>query len=233
MKLFDYAPLSLLWREFLQSEFKKPYFLEIEKRYLEALESPNTIFPKSSNLFNALNLTPPHAVKIILLGQDPYHSTYLENNNELPVAMGLSFSVNINAPIPPSLRNIYKELHANLGVPIACCGDLSAWAKRGMLLLNAILSVEKHKAASHKHIGWERFSDRILERLFETTTPLIVVLLGQVAQKKSALIPSNKHIVITAPHPSPLARGFLGSGVFSNIQKAYREIYHTDFDFSL
>ncbi len=167
MKLFDYAPLSLAWREFLQSEFKKPYFLEIEKRYLEALKSPKTIFPKSSNLFYALNLTPPSAVKIILLGQDPYHSTYLKNEQEWPVAMGLSFSVEKNAPIPPSLKNIFKELHANLGVPVPCCGDLSAWAKRGMLLLNAILSVEKNQAASHKYIGWEAFSDRILIRLLK------------------------------------------------------------------
>ncbi len=226
MRLFDYAPLSLAWREFLQSEFKKPYFLEIEKRYLEALKSPKTIFPKSSNLFHALNLTPPSAVKIILLGQDPYHSTYLKKEQELPVAMGLSFSVEKNAPIPPSLKNIFKELHANLGVPVPCCGDLSAWAKRGMLLLNAILSVEKNQAASHKHIGWETFSDQILMRLFKTTAPLIVVLLGKVAQKKIALIPPNKHIIITAPHPSPLSRGFLGSGVFSSVQKAYREVYH-------
>lgn len=233
MKLFDYAPLSLAWREFLQSEFKKPYFLEIEKRYLEALKSPKTIFPKSSNLFYALNLTPPSAVKIILLGQDPYHSTYLKNERELPVAMGLSFSVEKNAPIPPSLKNIFKELHANLGVPVPYCGDLSAWAKRGMLLLNAILSVEKNQAASHKYIGWEAFSDRILERLFETISPLIVVLLGKVAQKKIALIPKNKHIIITAPHPSPLSRDFLGSGVFTSVQKAYREVYHKDFDFSL
>ncbi len=233
MKLFDYAPLSLAWREFLQSELKKPYFLEIEKRYLEALKSPKTIFPKSSHLFHAFNLTPPYAVKIILLGQDPYHSTYLENNQESPVAMGLSFSVGKNAPIPPSLRNIFKELHANLGVPVPCCGDLSAWAKRGMLLLNAILSVEKNQAASHQYIGWENFSDRVLARLFETTSPLIVVLLGKVAQKKIALIPKNKHTIITAPHPSPLARGFLGSEVFTNIQKAYREIYRKDFDFGL
>lgn len=233
MKLFDYAPLSLAWREFLQSEFKKPYFLEIEKRYLEALKSPKTIFPKSSNLFYAFNLTPPSAVKIILLGQDPYHSTYLDNDQELPVAMGLSFSVEKNAPIPPSLKNIFKELHANLGVPVPCCGDLSAWAKRGMLLLNAILSVEKNQAASHQYIGWEAFSDQILMRLFETTAPLIVVLLGKVAQKKIALIPPNKHIIITAPHPSPLSRGFLGSGVFASVQKAYREVYRKDFDFSL
>ncbi|WQZ18113.1 uracil-DNA glycosylase [Helicobacter pylori] len=233
MKLFDYAPLSLAWREFLQSEFKKPYFLEIEKRYLEALKGPKTIFPKSSNLFHALNLTPPCAVKIILLGQDPYHSTYLKKERELPVAMGLSFSVEKNAPIPPSLKNIFKELHVNLGVPVPCCGDLSAWAKRGMLLLNAILSVEKNKAASHQYIGWEAFSDRILERLFETTAPLIVVLLGKVAQKKIVLIPPNKHIIITAPHPSPLSRGFLGSGIFASVQKAYREVYRKDFDFSL
>ncbi|GAA8033976.1 hypothetical protein HpBT081_17130 [Helicobacter pylori] len=147
--------------------------------------------------------------------------------------MGLSFSVEKNAPIPPSLKNIFKELHANLGVPVPCCGDLSAWAKRGMLLLNAILSVEKNQAASHKRMGWEAFSDQILVRLFETTAPLIVVLLGKVAQKKIALIPKNKHIIITAPHPSPLSRGFLGSGVFTSVQKAYREVYRKDFDFSL
>ncbi len=201
MKLFDYAPLSLAWREFLQSEFKKPYFLEIEKRYLEALKSPKTIFPKSSNLFYALNLTPPSAVKIILLGQDPYHSTYLDNEQELPVAMGLSFSVEKNAPIPPSLKNIFKELHANLGVPVPCCGDLSVWAKRGMLLLNAILSVEKNKAASHQYIGWEAFSDQILMRLFETTTPLIVVLLGKVAQKKNRANPQKQAHHHHSPSP--------------------------------
>ncbi len=182
------AKLTLLWREFLQGEFKKPYFLEIERRYLEALERSSCIYPISTNLFQALNLTPPHAVKIILLGQDPYHSTYLENGIELPIAMGLSFSVNAKAPIPPSLRNIYKELHDSLGVPIPKSGDLSAWAKRGMLLLNAVLSVEKGKPNSHKHMGWEQFSDRILERLFETRERLIVVLLGKIAQKKSAFI---------------------------------------------
>lgn len=201
MKLFDYAPLSLAWREFLQSEFKKPYFLEIEKRYLEALKSPKTIFPKSSNLFYALNLTPPSAVKIILLGQDPYHSTYLDNEQELSVAMGLSFSVEKNAPIPPSLKNIFKELHANLGVPVPCCGDLSAWAKRGMLLLNAILSVEKNKAASHQYIGWEAFSDQILMRLFETTAPLIVVLFRESRPKKDRANPQKQAHHHHSPSP--------------------------------
>ncbi len=227
------AKLTLLWREFLQSEFKQPYFLEIERRYLEALEQTSCVYPISANLFQALNLTPPHAVKIILLGQDPYHSTYRQNGVELPVAMGLSFSVNKEAPIPPSLRNIYKELKTSLGVPIPKHGDLSAWAKRGILLLNAILSVEKNKPNSHKHIGWERFSDRILERLFESREALIVVLLGKVAQKKGALIDRSKHIVLEAPHPSPLSRGFLGSNIFVRLQEAYRGIYGKDFDFNL
>ncbi|MDO4673683.1 uracil-DNA glycosylase [Campylobacter sp.] len=196
------------WREFLKEEFTKPYFLGIKKRYIEALRQGKTIYPPAKLTFHAFNLTPLNELKIVLLGQDPYHGPHQ--------AMGLSFSVPSGVKIPPSLLNIYKELREDLGIEIHKNGDLSSWAKQGILLLNSTLSVEANKPASHSDWGWQEFSDAIIKRLSLEKEGLIFLLWGNHARSKKALIDTQKHFVLEAAHPSPLARkGFLGCGHFS------------------
>ncbi|MDL0110727.1 uracil-DNA glycosylase [Campylobacter felis] len=196
------------WREFLKEEFTKPYFLGIKKRYIEALEQGKVIYPPAKLTFNAFNLTPLNKLKIVLLGQDPYHAPHQ--------AMGLSFSVPRGVKIPPSLRNIFKELNADLGVKIPQNGDLSAWARQGVLLLNAIFSVEENKPLSHSLWGWQEFSDNIIKKLSLKKEGLIFILWGKFAQSKKSLIDTRKHFILEAAHPSPLARqGFLGCRHFS------------------
>ncbi|MDL0102497.1 uracil-DNA glycosylase [Campylobacter felis] len=196
------------WREFLKEEFTKPYFLGIKKRYIEALEQGKVIYPPAKLTFNAFNLTPLNKLKIVLLGQDPYHAPHQ--------AMGLSFSVPRGVKIPPSLRNIFKELNTDLGVKIPQNGDLSAWARQGVLLLNAIFSVEENKPLSHSLWGWQEFSDNIIKKLSLKKEGLIFILWGKFAQSKKSLIDTRKHFILEAAHPSPLARqGFLGCRHFS------------------
>ncbi|EAI0017567.1 TPA: uracil-DNA glycosylase [Campylobacter upsaliensis] len=196
------------WLEFLEEEFKKPYFLDIKRQYIETLKAGKNIYPPANLTFNAFNLTPLNSLKIVLLGQDPYHK-----QNQ---AMGLSFSVPKGVPIPPSLRNIFKELNADLGVKIPQNGDLSAWARQGVLLLNAIFSVEENKPLSHSLWGWQEFSDNIIKKLSLEKEGLIFILWGKFAQSKKSLIDTRKHFILEAAHPSPLARqGFLGCRHFS------------------
>ncbi|ELH6017266.1 uracil-DNA glycosylase [Campylobacter upsaliensis] len=204
----DKIKMNADWLEFLEEEFKKPYFLDIKRQYIETLKAGKNIYPPANLTFNAFNLTPLNSLKIVLLGQDPYHK-----QNQ---AMGLSFSVPKGVPIPPSLRNIFKELNADLGVKIPQNGDLSAWARQGVLLLNAIFSVEENKPLSHSLWGWQEFSDQIIKKLSFEKEGLIFILWGKFAQSKKSLIDTRKHFILEAAHPSPLARqGFLGCRHFS------------------
>lgn len=204
----DKIKINADWLEFLEEEFKKPYFLDIKRQYIETLKAGKNIYPPANLTFNAFNLTPLNSLKIVLLGQDPYHK-----QNQ---AMGLSFSVPKGVPIPPSLRNIFKELNADLGVKIPQNGDLSAWARQGVLLLNAIFSVEENKSLSHSLWGWQEFSDQIIKKLSFEKEGLIFLLWGKFAQNKKDLIDTKKHFILEAAHPSPLARqGFLGCRHFS------------------
>ena len=204
----DKIKINADWLEFLEEEFKKPYFLDIKRQYIETLKAGKNIYPPANLTFIAFNRTPLISLKIVLLGQDPYHK-----QNQ---AMGLSFSVPKGVQIPPSLRNIFKELNADLGVKIPQNGDLSAWARQGVLLLNAIFSVEENKPLSHSLWGWQEFSDNIIKKLSLEKEGLIFILWGKFAQSKKSLINTRKHFILEAAHPSPLARqGFLGCRHFS------------------
>ncbi|ECW7655793.1 uracil-DNA glycosylase [Campylobacter coli] len=205
------------WKEFLKEEFSKNYFLEIKKRYMQALNNNAIIYPPANLTFNAFNLTPLDGLKIVLLGQDPYHQP-----NQ---AMGLSFSVPYGVKIPPSLLNIYKELKTDLSIEPSKSGDLSSWAKQGILLLNSILSVEAGKPASHSSWGWQEFSDAVISKLSLEKSGLIFILWGNYAKSKKALIDTNKHFILEAAHPSPLARtGFLGCKHFSKANEILRKL---------
>ncbi len=205
------------WKEFLKEEFNKNYFLEIKKRYIQALNNNAIIYPPANLTFNAFNLTPLDELKIVLLGQDPYHQP-----NQ---AMGLSFSVPYGVKIPPSLLNIYKELKTDLDIEPSKSGDLSSWAKQGILLLNSILSVETGKPASHSSWGWQEFSDAVISKLSLEKSGLIFMLWGNYAKSKKALIDTSKHFILEAAHPSPLARtGFLGCKHFSKANEILRNL---------
>lgn len=196
------------WKNALKDEFDRPYFTEIV-RYLKAAKAANkTIYPPGSLIFNAFEKTHFDDVKIVILGQDPYHQP--------GQAMGLSFSVPKGVRTPPSLKNIYKELHRDVGFKIPDHGDLSKWAEQGVFLLNAFLTVERGRAASHQKIGWQHFTDAVIQTLSEKRDGLIFMLWGRFAQAKAALIDETKHYVLTAFHPSPLAGNrFQGCGHFS------------------
>ncbi|PAF44766.1 uracil-DNA glycosylase [Helicobacter sp. 11S02596-1] len=221
------------WKELLKAEFEKPYFTSIKSHYLEAKKQGAPIYPPGKLTFNALNLTPPAKINVVILGQDPYHGSFLRDGVEIPQAMGLSFSVPRSIPIPPSLKNIYKELHRSLGIIAPNHGDLSAWCERGVLLLNAIFSVEKGKAGSHAYFGWENFSDAIIKIISRECEHIVFMLWGNYAKKKIPLIDQSKHAIITAPHPSPLAQGFVGSGVFLKAQEALQSFGKAPLDWSL
>ncbi|AJC90037.1 uracil-DNA glycosylase [Campylobacter subantarcticus] len=214
------------WKEFLKEEFLKPYFLEIKSHYIQALHAKKTIYPPAHLTFNAFNLAPLKDLKIILLGQDPYH-----NPNQ---AMGLSFSVPNGVKIPPSLLNVYKELYQDLNIPIAKHGDLSKWAKQGVLLLNSILSVEANKPASHAHFGWQKFTDAVISKLSDEKEGLIFLLWGNYAKNKKSLINTQKHYILEAAHPSPLARNaFSGCKHFSQSNIILSKLSKTPIDWDL
>ncbi|NDJ26824.1 uracil-DNA glycosylase [Campylobacter sp. MIT 12-8780] len=207
IKLEDIA-MNEDWKNFLKPLFFEPFFSRIKQNYIQALQNGKTIYPPAKLTFNAFNLTPLHELKIILLGQDPYHQP-----NQ---AMGLSFSVPNGVRVPPSLINIYKELQADLGIQPSKNGDLTKWARQGVLLLNAILSVEANKAASHQNFGWQEFTDAVIALLSKEKQGLVFLLWGNFARSKKSLIDTSKHLVLEAAHPSPLARtGFLGCKHFS------------------
>ncbi|MBR1774667.1 MAG: uracil-DNA glycosylase [Bacteroidales bacterium] len=196
------------WREVLQQEFDKPYFENLVA-FVKNAYATTKVYPQGKNIFNAFNLCPFDKVKVVIIGQDPYH--------EEGQAQGLCFSVPDNIQIPPSLINIYKEINSDLGIPISQSGDLTRWALQGVLLLNATLTVQAHLAGSHQGKGWEEFTDNVIKLLSEKKEHLVFLLWGSYAIKKSSLIDRQKHLILTSPHPSPLSayRGFFGNHHFS------------------
>lgn len=202
-----FSTLGVDWKKVLDSEFKKEYMTSLSKILLEMQESGKKIYPEQKNLFSCMNITPFHEVKVVILGQDPYHQPGQAN--------GLSFSVNSGTAIPPSLKNIYKEILASIGNLESSDGSLIRWAKQGVLLLNSVLTVEEGLPGSHKNMGWEKFTDKIVSKL-DQSDKLVFMLWGNYALRKSSAIDRSKHLVLESPHPSPLSayRGFLGNGHF-------------------
>ena len=197
------------WQDAVQDEFQKPYYKELYK-FVKEEYSSKVIFPPSDDIFNAMHLTPLKDVKVLLLGQDPYH--------DVNQAHGLSFSVLPSQPvIPPSLQNIYKELNEDLGCYIPNNGYLKKWADQGVLLLNTVLTVRAHEANSHKGMGWEKFTDAIIQAVNAQDRPIVYLLWGKPAQSKIPMLTNPKHLILKAPHPSPLSafRGFFGCKHFS------------------
>ena len=196
------------WKKVLQPEFDKPYF-ELLTSFVRHEYQTKTCYPPAGQIFNAFDACPFEQVRVVIIGQDPYH----EPNQ----AQGLCFSVNDGVEVPPSLVNIYKEIERDLGLPIPSSGNLLRWAKQGVLLLNATLTVEAHKAGSHQNKGWEELTDAAILALNERKEHLVFMLWGSYAQRKGQFIDRRKHLVLTAPHPSPLSafRGFIGCGHFS------------------
>jgi uracil-DNA glycosylase len=195
------------WQIFLQDELQKEYFIKLQA-YIDLEYKTKTVFPKYDDIFNAFMLS-PEKVEVVILGQDPYHG--------LNQANGLAFSVCDECKIPPSLNNIFKELHDDIGCDRPSSGNLMKWAANGILLINSALSVIESKPNSHKNIGWEIFTDSVIERLSKKYTNIVFILWGAPSQKKELLIDSKKHLILKAPHPSPLSsyRGFFGSKPFS------------------
>ncbi len=214
------------WRKFLENEFEEDYFKKLDLFVSEEYQT-KTIFPDKELIFNAFNTTDLSNTKVIILGQDPYHSYEETDGNKIPHAHGLSFSIPQNAKkTPPSLRNIFKELNQDLGHPPPKNGDLTHWAAQGVLLLNATLTVEAHKAGSHQKKGWETFTDKVIKKLSENKTNLIFLLWGKFAEQKECLIDTNKHFIIKAAHPSPFSahRGFYGCKHFSKTNSLLKEM---------
>lgn len=209
--------MEVSWKEVLQEEFSKPYFDAI-REYLKAERQKGHVFyPPGKLIFNAYNLTPFHEVKVVLLGQDPYHGP--------GQAHGLCFSVPDGVQSPPSLQNIFKELKNDLHIPVPQKGNLTGWAEQGVFLLNAILTVQANRPASHQQIGWQHFTDATIRALSLRREGLVFMLWGNYARQKSALIDSARHLVLMAPHPSPFSadRGFFGCGHFSKANRWLEE----------
>ncbi|MBC53645.1 MAG: uracil-DNA glycosylase [Gammaproteobacteria bacterium] len=197
------------WKALLADQFEMPY-MQTLRQFLQAeKQQGKQIYPAGPDIFNALNSTPFDRVNVVILGQDPYHGP--------GQAHGLCFSVRPGVALPPSLQNIYKEIHADLGLPLSRSGCLDAWAEQGVLLLNSVLTVSAGQAASHQGKGWEIFTDRVISLLNERGNNLVFLLWGSYAQRKGAMIDRNRHLVLQSPHPSPLSahRGFFGNQHFS------------------
>jgi uracil-DNA glycosylase len=205
------------WLARLGGEFELPYMQRLRAFLLAEKRAGKRIFPRGNELFNAFAHTPLDRVKVVILGQDPYHG--------VGQAHGLCFSVRPGVPVPPSLQNIYRELHDELGVPIPKYGDLTSWADQGVLLLNSVLSVECARAASHQGKGWETFTDRVIEVIDREREGVVFMLWGSYAQRKGAMIDTRRHCVLKAPHPSPLSahRGFFGCGHFATANRYLEE----------
>lgn len=204
------------WRKHLSTEFEKPYFKQLE-RFVDDEYQNNEIYPPHNLIFRAFNSCSFEDIKVVILGQDPYHGPKQAN--------GLAFSVNDGMKFPPSLRNIYKEMHEDLNIPISDKGNLEDWARQGVLLINATLTVKANAAGSHQKKGWEEFTDAAIKALSEQREKLVFILWGSYAQKKGAQIDSTKHHIIKSAHPSPLSahRGFFGSKPFSQTNKYLNE----------
>lgn len=202
------AEIEASWKSRLYNEFQQPYFLSL-KQFLINEKAHATVYPAGANIFNAFNSTPFDKLKVVILGQDPYHGP-----NQ---AHGLAFSVQDGVQHPPSLQNIFKELHDDIGCAIPQSGNLSRWAEQGVFLLNTVLTVRAGEAHSHKEHGWENFTDAVIRLISEEKEHVVFILWGRPAQSKATLINNTKHLIIRAPHPSPLSayRGFFGSKPFS------------------
>lgn len=196
------------WKEHLADEFAKPYFERLTS-FVRTEYRTITCYPPGPLIFNAFNLCPFDRVKVVIIGQDPYHGP--------GQAHGLCFSVNDGVPFPPSLQNIFKEIQSDTGTPVPASGNLTRWEKQGVLLLNATLTVRAHQAGSHQHQGWEEFTDAVIRKLSDEREHLVFILWGAYAQKKGAVIDRNKHLVLASAHPSPLSayHGFFGNRHFS------------------
>ncbi len=205
----DRVQLRDSWKKRIGSEFEQEYMQQLRSFLLAEKQAGKTIYPAGENIFNAMNLVAFDRVKVVIIGQDPYHGP--------GQAHGLCFSVLPGVPIPPSLKNIYKEINNDLGIPPASHGCLNSWAEQGVFLLNNVLTVERAKAASHKNKGWERFTDAIIQTLNREHDGLVFLLWGSSAQKKGAIIDRKRHLVLQSVHPSPLSahRGFFGNQHFS------------------
>lgn len=214
------------WDYVLKNEFNKEYYLKL-REFLKHEYKNKKVFPDMYDIFNALKYTSYKDTKVLILGQDPYH--------DIGQAHGLAFSVKPGIKIPPSLLNMYKELNEDLGLYIPNNGYLVDWAKQGVLLLNAALTVRAHQANSHKGMGWETFTDNIIKYLNDREEAVIFVLWGANARSKKSLIDTNKHYILEAPHPSPLSahRGFFGCGHFSRINKILKENGKTPIDWQI
>ncbi len=201
--------IEATWKEILKDEFKKPYFLQIAEHLKTEKKQGKTIYPPGPLIFNAFEKTPFDEVKVVILGQDPYHG--------IKQAHGLSFSVQNGIQPPPSLINIFKELHDDVGVPIPKHGNLEKWAKQGVLLLNASLTVRAQEPMSHSKIGWEKLTNTVIEKISDLKEHVVFLLWGRFAQEKAALIDGKKHLILKSAHPSPLSakNGFFGCRHFS------------------
>jgi uracil-DNA glycosylase len=224
VSLFNLVPKS--WQAVLEPEFSQPYIAKLEA-FLETERSTQTVFPPESEVFSALELTPFEHVRVMIVGQDPYHDD--------GQAHGLAFSVKPGKKVPPSLVNIYKELETDLGIPRAKTGFLEPWARQGVLLLNTSLTVRAHAAGSHKGQGWEKLTDAIIRVVSSKSERVVFVLWGAPAGKKLALIDTTRHTVVQSAHPSPLSahNGFFGSKPFSKINATLLEVGKPEIDWRL
>ena len=214
------------WKSELIDEFSQPYFQQIAALLKEAKQSGKTTYPPGPLIFNAFKLTPFDQVKVVIIGQDPYHGP-----NQ---AMGLCFSVNRQERVPASLKNIYKEMVTDIDFEIPNHGDLTAWAEQGIFMLNAVLTVEHKQAGSHKKFGWQSFTDAVIRKLSDKKSGLVFLLWGNYARSKKELIDSTKHHVLEAAHPSPLARGaYFGSKHFSKTNEILKSQSQTPIDWQL
>lgn len=214
------------WKNALAGEFEKPYFASLVNHLHQEKASGKKIFPPGSQIFHAFELTPVQNVKVVILGQDPYHG--------LGQAHGLSFSVPEGIPAPPSLKNIFKEIESDLGIRMSGYTNLEAWASQGVLLLNAVLTVRSGEAASHSKIGWEMFTDAVIKYISDNCKGVVFMLWGNYARKKSELIDISRHHVLQAAHPSPLARGaFFGCRHFSKANEILRSQGSTPINWQL
>ncbi|MDO4632358.1 MAG: uracil-DNA glycosylase [Eubacteriales bacterium] len=220
------AAISNDWLIPLQKEFSRPYYRKLYHTVMEEYQT-RQIFPPPDDIFNAFSLTPLEKVKVVILGQDPYHGD--------GQAHGLCFSVKPEVEIPPSLMNIYKELQDDCGCRIPNNGYLTKWAEQGVLLLNTVLTVRAHQANSHRGIGWEEFTDAAIRAVNELDRPVVFLLWGRPAQLKQSMLTNPKHLVLTAPHPSPLSayRGFFGSRPFSRANAFLTEHGETPIDWQI
>jgi len=212
-KTQDRIKLEASWKLLLMEEFSKEYMKQLRQFLAESKSKAKIIYPPGDEIFNAFNLTPFDKVRVVIIGQDPYHGP--------GQAHGLCFSVQAGVRLPPSLQNIYKEINQELGLEFGSNGCLTSWAEQGVLLLNSVLTVEKGHAGSHQGKGWEQFTDRVIEIINEEHESCVFLLWGSYAQHKGQIIDRNRHLVLESPHPSPFSahRGFLGNGHFKRVNE--------------